>query len=141
MTLESSTLWILAGMVLIIGEMLSAGFFLLFIALGCFAAAFAASVDSTHIVQGLTCAAVSVGGIFLLRKPIQKRLLQNIKLDADIGKEIHIDQEMPPHQQTRITYQGTSWLATNLDSEMIKQGDRVVIVGIDGNILLIRKVN
>jgi membrane protein implicated in regulation of membrane protease activity len=62
-------------------------------------------------------------------------------MNADIGKEIHVDQAMPPHQQTRITYQGTSWLATNLDSEALKQGDRVVIVGVDGNVLLIRKVN
>lgn len=138
--MEGSTLWILAGMVLIIGEMLSAGFFLLFIALGCFASALAATLGYSIVVQGIVCAMVSVGGIFLLRKPIQKKLLQNIKLAADVGKEIHIDQEMPPHQQTRISYQGTSWLATNLDPEKIKQGDRVVIVGIDGNILLIRKV-
>lgn len=140
MKTDATTLWIISGLLLIIGEMLTAGFFLLFIALGCFAGALVASTGQSYFVQGLTCAAFAVGGVVLLRKPIQKRLLKSIRIEADLGKEINVDQTIPPHQQVRITYQGTSWLATNLDSEPLNQGDRVSIVGIDGNILLLRKV-
>lgn len=141
MAFDSSTLWILAGLILIIGEMVTSGFFLLFVALGCFAAALVGSLGGSGIMQGIVCAVVAVTGLLVLRKPIQKRLLKTITLSADIGKEISVDQAILPHQQTRITYQGTSWLATNLDPETLKQGDRVVIVGIDGNVLLIRKVH
>ncbi|PIS11518.1 MAG: hypothetical protein COT73_03525 [Bdellovibrio sp. CG10_big_fil_rev_8_21_14_0_10_47_8] len=140
MAIDLVTLWIIAGICLLIGEMLTSGFFLIFIAFGCFAAALASSLGASHLVQGLSCAIVSIVGGLTLRRPIQKRFLKSISLSADIGKEIHVDQAISPHQQTRITYQGTSWLATNLGSEALKQGDRVVIVGIDGNVLLIRKI-
>ena len=78
MKTDATTLWIISGLLLIIGEMLSAGFFLLFIALGCFAGALVASTGQSYFVQGLTCAAFAVGGVVLLRKPIQKKLLKSI---------------------------------------------------------------
>ena len=140
MNFDLQTIWIAGGILLIIGEMMTAGFFLLFIALGCFAAALSASLNSSYFTQGLICSIVSVLGVVLLRKPIQKRLLKGISISADIGKKILVDHPMPPHKQSRISYQGTTWFATNLDSEDIKKGDRVIIVGIDGNILLIRKL-
>ncbi len=139
--MDQMSLWIIAGIVLLISEMLTGGFFMLFVALGCFAAAFAASLSAPTATAILTCAFVSVIGVLTLRKPIQRRLLKTIKISADIGNEIRIDQTIAPHKQQRITYQGVSWLATNLDAEEIKEGDHVVIVGIDGNTLLIRKVN
>jgi inner membrane protein len=139
MNLSPQTIWIIAGLIILIGEMLTGGFFMLFIALGSFAAALVASLGYANHIQGLTCAVISILGVVTLRKPIQKRLLKSISVAADIGKEIQVDQAIAPHQQTRITYQGTSWLATNLSSRELKQGDRVVIVGIDGNVLLIRK--
>ena len=58
----------------------------------------------------------------------------------DIGKEIQIDQIILPQQTVRITYQGTNWSATNLDIHDLQRGDHVIIVGIDGNTLLLRKV-
>ncbi|MBX3039599.1 MAG: NfeD family protein [Bdellovibrionaceae bacterium] len=139
--MEMSTLWIVIGIVLVIGEMLTGGFFLLFIALGAFAGALASSLGAPFFAQALVCAVIAVAGGLLLRKPIQARLMKTMVVEGDVGKEIHVDQQMPPHQQTRITYQGTSWLATNLDSDALKVGDRAVIVGVDGNILLIRKIH
>lgn len=140
MTWDLFTLWTVAGVGLLIAEMLTGSFVLVFIALGCFAGSLMASAGQPATLQILTVAAVSVLGAWFLRRPIQKRFLKAINLNADIGREIQIDQAIAPHQQTRITYQGTSWMATNLDAEALKQGDRVVIVGIDGNILLIRKL-
>ncbi len=141
MMLDDSILWIIAGLVLIVGEMLTTGFFLLFLALGCLAASLTGGFGFSHLAQGSTFAFVSVFGVLALRRPIQKRLLKTISINADIGKQMQIDQTIPPHQQLRITYQGSSWMATNLDADEIHQGDRVVIVGIDGNTLLIRKVH
>lgn len=137
--MDTLTFWIVAGIILLILEMLTGGFFLLFIAIGSFAAALGHALGENLTAQGLTCAIVSVLGVALFRRPIQRRLLKRIELSADVGKEIQSDQPIPPHQQARIQYQGTSWLATNLDSEEIRQGDRVIIVGIDGNTLLVRK--
>ena len=142
MDLDASTLWVVLGIALMIGEMLTGGFFLVFVALGCFAGSLMASwADQGLAAQFATVAAVSVLGVITLRKPIQRRLLKSINISADIGKEIQIDQAVPPHQRTRIKYQGTTWEANNVGSEDIKEGDRVVIVGVDGIVLLLRKVN
>ena len=139
MGLETTTIWIIVGLVLIISEMLTLGFFLLFIALGCFSAALVSSLGLGFIYQGATCAIFSVVGVLVFRKTIQNKLLKSTNFNADMGKEILIEQTIPPHQQTRIPYQGTSWEAINVDSESLVAGNRAVIVGVDGNILLIRK--
>jgi membrane protein implicated in regulation of membrane protease activity len=135
------SIWLIAGLILLITEMVTSGFFILFIAIGCFAAALTASLHGPLWVQTVVCAIVSVVGMLTLRKPIQKRLLKSLHIEADIGKEIRIDSPIGPHQQARITYQGSTWLATNVGADSLSQGDHVTIVGIDGNILLIRKVD
>jgi membrane protein implicated in regulation of membrane protease activity len=142
MPLELNLIWFLAGVVLLTLEMISGTFVLIFISFGAFAAGVVATFLSNQLfTQALACVAVSVAGTLLLRKPIQTRFLKTTLLSADIGKEIKISQNVPPHQTTRISYQGTDWYAINLDPEALKEGDRVCIVGIDGNTLLIRKVN
>lgn len=135
-----SVWWMAAGFLILVGEMLSMSFFLLFIAIGCFAAALLGLLDQSLTDQVVVCAVVSVLGMLALRKPIQRRLLKGIQIRADVGKEITIDQPMAAFGQTRISYQGTQWLATNLGPQEVHLGDRVIIVGIDGNVLLIRKV-
>lgn len=138
------TIWVLLGVTLLILEMLSGTFVLLFIALGALVAGLIASIGAfSHALglQALVCAVVSILGVLVLRRPIQNRLLKSMTMNNDIGKEIQIDQDIPPHKTARVSYQGTSWAATNLDSHGLKKGDHVCIVGIDGTTLLVRKVD
>lgn len=141
MTLNMSNYWVILGIVLVIGEMLTGGFFLIFIALGAFAASLTAALDQGMAVQLLTCAAVSVAGVAALRKTLQRKMLKSISVSSDVGRELVVDQAIAPHKRARITYQGTTWEAVNMGSENIGSGDRAVIVGVDGICLLVRKVN
>ncbi|OFZ19454.1 MAG: hypothetical protein A2Z20_05340 [Bdellovibrionales bacterium RBG_16_40_8] len=61
---------------MIIGEMLTTSFFMLFISIGFFAAALATSIGLSYYSQGFICAAISVLGVVVLRKPIQKHLVK-----------------------------------------------------------------
>lgn len=140
--LNVSNYWVIAGIGLLVGEMLTGGFFLLFIALGCFAASLTAALAQPPLLQMAACAVVAVIGVSVLRKSLQRKMLKSIhSLNADVGKEIQIDKAVPPHQRARISYQGTTWEAHNVGHEAVKEGDRVVIVGVDGISLLLRKVN
>jgi membrane protein implicated in regulation of membrane protease activity len=134
------TLWVLTGIILLIAEMMTGTFVMVFIALGCFFAALSSLlfVNSLNL-QIIVCAVISLGGAFLLRKPLQRKLLKSANHESDLGKEIVVDQEISPHQQARISYQGTTWAATNVGTEKIHQGNRATIVGVDGNILLLKK--
>lgn len=140
--MEQLSIWFLLGIIFLITEMLTGTFVLIFFALGAFAAAIVAAVQgATILMEVVIFAAVSILGAIFLRGHLQRKFLSKINIKADMGKQIKIDQNILPHQQARITYQGASWLATNLDSNEIKQNDHVVIVGIDGNVLLIRKID
>jgi membrane protein implicated in regulation of membrane protease activity len=142
MNIEVHTIWIVAGLILLVGEMLTGGFFLIFIALGCFISAVTALLGGAIFLQALVCSMVAVLGMVTLRRPIQQRLLKrNMGFSLDVGKEITCEQAVAPQAQTRIHYQSTSWLATNAGTQQLQPGDRAVIIGIDGNTLLIRKMN
>lgn len=138
--METSYIWVILGIALLIAEMMTASIFLIFIALGCFAAALVDMVQPNNLALELGIAGVvSVLGAVFLRKPLQKKLLKDLSLKADVGREIQLESPIAAHQTTRVTYQGTTWQATNLDDSELKSGDRAMIVGIDGNTLLIRK--
>ena len=140
--MEQLSIWLLLGIITLILEMLTGTFLLIFVSLGAFAAAILATFPSaTMLNEILLFGVVSIFGAIFLRNPLQRKLMKSLNIKADIGKQIQTDQSILPHQQARITYQGTSWVATNLDSTEIKQNDHIVIVGIDGNVLLIRKVD
>jgi membrane protein implicated in regulation of membrane protease activity len=143
MNIDSSVVWVVLGFALLVIEMFTLTFTLLFIALGCFVAgliSFFPNFSSSYSIQIAACAIFSIVGLMGFRKQLQSRMLKSITLKADIGKEILIDHNIQPHSTARITYQGTQWQATNLDADELKKGDRICIVGIDGNTLLIRKV-
>lgn len=140
--MNASLLWIITGLILLIAEMATGTIVILFIAVGCFVSAIASILFPDMItLQIIICAVVSLIGGLGLRKPLQQRLLKKNNLSVDIGKEIVATQSIAPHKSSRIVYQGTTWDASNVGHESISQGDHVVIVGIDGNILLIRKLD
>jgi membrane protein implicated in regulation of membrane protease activity len=129
------------GIILVISEMLTGGIFLIFIALGAFSSALVSSLGQGYTAQGIVCAIVSVLGVILLRKPIQRKFLKGINIKADLGTEILVDNSLQPNTKSRISYQGTTWDALNIDSVEINKNDKVRIIGIDGNVLLLKKSN
>lgn len=140
--MNPSLIWLIAGILLLIAEMVTGTIVLIFISIGCFFAALTAMLAPDMLTaQFIVCAVVSVVGTFALRKPLTRRLLKTTSLQADVGKEILIDANIEPHKRSRITYQGTTWEATNIGTVSVQNGDHVTIVGIDGNVLLIRKLD
>lgn len=140
--MSAPLLWLIAGLILLIAEMATGTIALIFIALGCFVAALTSMlVPDTLTLPILSCAVVALVGTLVLRKPLTRRLMKATSLKADVGREILIDTDIEPHKRSRISYQGTTWEASNIGSDSVRNGDHVTIVGIDGNMLLIRKLN
>ncbi len=137
--IDPLSLWIVAGLILLISEMLTGGFFLIFIAIGCFAAALASTVGATIWIEALVCAVIAVVGVIALRKPIQARMMKTMKIEADLGKTFRASDAIDLHEKRSLSYQGVPWSAINVGLEPVLKGDHVTIVGMDGNVLLIRK--
>lgn len=139
--MNATALWVILGTLLLVSEMVTGTFVLIFFALGSFCASLVSLFyPQNSSVQFVTCAAVSALGFWLLRQPMKRRLFKANSVHVDIGKELVVDQSMAVSQQGRVNYQGTTWQASNLGSDDIASGDRATIIGIDGNTLLIRKI-
>jgi membrane protein implicated in regulation of membrane protease activity len=138
-SIDPVILWIAVGFLLVIGEMLTGTFYLLFIALGCFAAAAMSQLQMPFLMQSGMCGLVSVLGVFLLRKPLQKKLLKTLEVHNDLGRTLTIDSTILANKKGSVTYQGSIWSAENVGESSLQSGDQAIIVKIDGNILQIKK--
>jgi inner membrane protein len=137
--MSTITIWVLLGTGLLVTEMLSGTFFLLFLSLGAFSASLAALFGLQSIpLQIVICAVVACLGFFLLKKPLQKKLLKSAAIHIDQGQILRMEQPLAPGQTTRISYQGTTWDARNTDSVALNPGDRARIAGTEGHILLLK---
>lgn len=134
------TLWMILGVILLVAEMLTGTFVLVFIALGCFIAALVAITAPLNLVAQITaCTLVALLGVFALRKPLQRKLLKSESFQADIGQVVAVTVSIPAQQENRINYQGTTWSAKNVDDTDLNAGDHALIVGLDGHTLLLKK--
>ncbi len=139
MQLDSLTLWIVVGLVLIAGEMLTGTFYLLFLSVGAFAAALSAHLQQPALVQAIVCGTTAVLTTVFFKKRMQDKIMKSLPMDNDVGKTIQIDQDIESGHTNRVSYQGTTWVAKNVGNDSLKSGDTALIVGIDGNTLLLRK--
>ena len=138
--MSTITMWVLLGTGLLVTEMLTGTFFLLFLSLGAFAASLVALFGFESVpLQIMICGVVACLGFFLLKKPLQKKLLKSASVQIDQGQIVRIDHSLPPGQTTRISYQGTTWEARNTDTVALVTGDDGLIVGTEGHILLLKK--
>ena len=138
--MSTITLWVVLGTCLLVAEMLTGTFFLLFLALGAFSASLLAlfGLDSVPL-QIVVCGVVSLAGFFILKKPLQKKMLKAAAVQNDLGQRVQLDQAIAANQMGRVNYQGTTWEARNVGSESISKGDWALIVGTEGHTLLLKK--
>lgn len=71
---------------------------------------------------------------------VKRRWRSDVLIVADIGREVPIEHDIAVQQLGRVGYQGMSWKALNVGKEDLRAGERAVIVGIDGERVLISKV-
>ena len=76
-------------------------------------------------------------------RPFAKNYLRgNIvktNIDRIIGKETILIRAIEENQKGEVKLNGESWSAISLNNEPIAANEKVVIVGIDGNKLIVRK--
>lgn len=141
MTLDPWSYWVFIAILLLSGEILSAGFYLFFLSLGGFAGAIVSATGGTFFSSAATAVSVAIFGLLVLRKPVQRRFQTQAQVQNDLGQELVLSEPIAAGATARIQYQGTSWTAQNSDAQNLNTGDRVSIVATDGNTLIIRKLN
>jgi membrane protein implicated in regulation of membrane protease activity len=136
-------LWLLAAFGLMIAEMIAPGFWLMSVAVGCFAAAVAGFLPFDLSVQVMTFAGGTVASLALLRPLLVRRFHHGgvrTNMDALIGKTAIVTQRLGPQGQTgRLLVEGEDWRALSVDDAAVEPGTRVIVVEVDGATLKVER--
>ena len=139
--MELWLLWLIAGFVLVIAELLTGTFYLLVIALGAFAGSLAAWMGANELVQAIVGSVVALAGAWFVHhwhashhKPDGGR--SNL---LDRGQPVVLEGwENEPAGIARVKYRGASWDARMaLADARPAPGSTLYIDAMEGNMLVV----
>lgn len=140
--MDPITFWVALGVGLLFAELFSGKIVLLFFSIGALLTALARGVGLQSLTgEILFFVFTSISGLLFLRKPVLRRLIPREEVASDIGRDVPMNSPLEPQQTGEVTYQGVPWTALNVGDLALQKGERALIVGKDGNRLLIKKSN
>lgn len=137
--MDLSLAWAIAGLVLVIVELLTGTFYLLMLALAAFGAAAAGWLGYEFPTQALVAAVVAAAGCYAVHVYRAR--------DKD-AKMAPIDAGMPASFETwidsasrlaRVRYRGASWDAHVEGADSVEPGAMLYVLSADGNTLKVTK--
>jgi membrane protein implicated in regulation of membrane protease activity len=139
-------MWILLGLVLLVGEILTpGGFYIIFFGFGaiCVGLLSLLGIQLGLAAEGLIFAIVSVTACALFRKPLLerfRRLTPEITVDTLIGETAIAKVDLPAGATGKVELRGTSWNARNAAEVPINKDQRCLVESVEGLTLLIRPI-
>jgi membrane protein implicated in regulation of membrane protease activity len=144
--MEYYQIWLIAAIVLVIIELLTAGFGVICFAVGALFSALAAFFGVDSLVWQLLIFAVASVLFFIFLRPVVLRFLdkksKDVKTNADalIGKTAIVSETIDSSaNQGRVAVDGDDWKAVSADGSVINKGEKVEIVSRDSIILTVKK--
>jgi membrane protein implicated in regulation of membrane protease activity len=144
--MEYYQIWLIAAIVLVIIELLTAGFGVICFAVGALFSALAAFLGVEGLVWQLLIFAVASVLCFIFLRPVVLRFLdkksKDVKTNADalIGKTAIVSETIDSAaNQGRVAVDGDDWKAVSADSSVINKGEKVEIVSRDSIILTVKR--
>jgi membrane protein implicated in regulation of membrane protease activity len=137
--MEHHLLWIIAGFVLVIAELLTGTFYLLVFGVGAFAGAGVAAAGGGYLAQAVGACIVVLAGVWLVRRWHGKRQPGSAKDNfLDLGQPVVLESWVDAELRTaRVTYRGTTWDARVAAGSHAEPGATLIINGQDGSTLLV----
>ena len=135
-------LWAIIMIVAIAIDVETSMFLFVWFAVGAFCAIIASILGYGLSVQLITFVSVSVVSIAIgypiVKKTIKRTVNKTFTMEQRyVGRELTIEENV--EERASIKLDGIYWTVKN-EGEPIEKGDRVKIIGLDGNKLLIRKI-
>jgi membrane protein implicated in regulation of membrane protease activity len=148
---ENITLvWFIAGVIFLVMEAITPGFFLIFFGLGAWAVAIANFITPlSSASQWGIFIVVSLVSLLALRKRL-KTLLEKRSPKGDsiddpvfsgqyIGREVVVLKEIAPGLPGLVELNGSNWQARTEGQASFQANDRVTVRGLDGLTLIVEK--
>ncbi len=137
--METYLLWLAAGFVLVIAELVTGTFFLLVLGIAAFAGSATAWFGLGFWLEALCAAAVAVAGVFWLRQQ-RRTMLQPDMAALDVGQAVTLEAWVDREQgAARVKYRNTQWDAEVEGERGFDHGQVLYIRAVDGNTLRVSK--
>jgi membrane protein implicated in regulation of membrane protease activity len=139
---KPEVLWFFIGLVLLLFELFTPGFFIFFFGLGAWITALVCLIGEPNInVQIVVFAVTSILSLLGLRKIIKRKLFykneeKSDKLEDEFtGKEAVATMDFGVGKLGKVFFKGTTWESES--KEEIKEGQRVIILSKDSFKLIV----
>ena len=140
--------WLIFGIALIIAEVFSLSFFLLWFGIGAIAAALAAMFGAPFIIQFAIFAIISVALTAMSRTIFSKYLSHSDENTLKMGIDALPGQigtvttpSMGALHESAVKVYGSTWTAYPVDGEtLLEEGEKVEVVSIKGSSIYVRRV-
>ena len=138
-------LWLIVGIISVIIEIFDPAFFFLALGVGAIATSLLSItpfIRNSLFGQLLIFAVLSFVTFLLMRK-LGKKVLADSGVETNVyalkGQTGIVTQTIQPQARGRVKVGGEEWSAICEDDSEIEVGSRVVVLGIDGNKLIVKK--
>jgi membrane protein implicated in regulation of membrane protease activity len=137
MSLSPMYIWAIIGIILIIADLLTLTFFLIFLGVGALVTSvFTVMGVTTGINSQLICFAVSSLITMVLFRGLVKKMFGKKEGKSDyaelVGQKGYVADTIPAGHEGKVSYRGSVWIAFSDCSEDIPAGTLVTIESIDG---------
>ena len=141
-----AVVWLVVGVVLLLAELRHLAFYLLFVGVGCLAAAAVALAAPGEVgVQAAVAVAVAAGGVIALRPAMSRTFHRHY--GGEVARGVHgglVGQEALTmdvvgslHERGHVRLGGERWLAVSGAGEPIAAGTPVVVTAVEGTTLTV----
>jgi len=137
--METYLIWLVAGFVLVIAELVTGTFYLLVLGIAAFAGSATAWFGRGFWVEALCAAAVAVAGVFWVRRQ-RKAMQQSDMASLDLGQAVSLEAWVSREQgAARVTYRNTQWDAQVEGERDFDRGQVLFIHAVQGSTLKVAK--
>lgn len=138
--MDTYGIWIIAGMIALIIDLLAGTMFLLWVAGGCFVAGIVAAIFPGVAWAPWLAFVISTSVLLYLGRPLARRFQQEAvtpsNVDAMIGQEGVVLEMIDPVTNTgRVRIGSEEWRARA--DQRVESGERVCVLGVEGATLVV----
>jgi len=144
MELEIWWIWVIIGVIFIIGEIFTAGFFLIWFGVAAIIAGIIAFFELSVVWQGVAfviISAILLAGTRRLANRFTKKQPPGIGADRFIDKTGIVLEEIDNDKNTgRIRVEEDEWRAESLEGGIIPQSSKVQVIRVEGTHMVVKKI-
>ncbi|MBX7148962.1 NfeD family protein [bacterium] len=136
--ISPTALWAITGIILIIIEVFTGTFAVLFFGLAALLVAALKFFGLNNITLELIIFGLSgLSGLLLFRKKFAANFGASKNFSADAGHHVVLNENIVPGNVGTVDYQGTKWTVVNADTRALNAGEKVVISKTEGTKLFV----